>query len=89
MLFCGNQRSRSITIRLSLDFSGIIKDRKIWATHTQYLNDRREFLHAVDLVREEIERLFKDKNTQTGQESAAAWKPLRECVICRRVRPKA
>jgi DUF2971 family protein len=37
---------------------GIIKDRQIWATHTQYLNDRREFLHAVDLVREEIKRLL-------------------------------
>jgi Protein of unknown function (DUF2971) len=37
---------------------GIIKDRQIWATHTQYLNDRREFLHAVDLVREEINRLL-------------------------------
>ena len=36
---------------------GIIKDRQIWATHTQYLNDRREYLHAVDLVREEIKRL--------------------------------
>src|SRR5258708_37938810 len=37
---------------------GIIKSRQIWATHTQYLNDRREFLHAVDLVREEIKRLL-------------------------------
>jgi hypothetical protein len=55
---------------------GIIKDRRIWATHTQYLNDRREFLHAVDLVRGEIERLFKDQNTQTGQESAACVEAL-------------
>src|SRR6266478_4268336 len=37
---------------------GIIKSRQIWATHTQYLNDRREFLHAVDLVHEEIKRLL-------------------------------
>ena len=37
---------------------GIINERKIWATHTQYLNDRREFLHAVDLVRGEIDRLL-------------------------------
>ncbi len=37
---------------------GIIKDRQIWATHTQYLNDRREFSHAVDLVREEIKSLL-------------------------------
>lgn len=35
---------------------GIIKCKEIWATHTQYLNDRREYLHAVDLVRQEIER---------------------------------
>jgi Protein of unknown function (DUF2971) len=39
---------------------GIIESRQIWATHTQYLNDRREFLHAVDLVREEILELFGD-----------------------------
>src|SRR5262249_828164 len=41
---------------------GIIKDRQIWATHTQYLNDRREFLHAVDLVRREIKRLLGEEN---------------------------
>src|SRR6266404_2318800 len=33
---------------------GIIGSRKMWVTHTQYLNDRREFLHAVDLVRDEL-----------------------------------
>jgi len=38
---------------------GVIKSRTIWMTHTQYLNDRREFLHAVDLVRTEIKRLQK------------------------------
>lgn len=36
---------------------GIIEHKKIWATHTQYLNDRREFLHAIDLVREEIDQI--------------------------------
>ncbi|HXC42362.1 MAG TPA: DUF2971 domain-containing protein [Candidatus Dormibacteraeota bacterium] len=49
---------------------GIIKDRQIWATHTQYLNDRREFLHAVDLVRGEIQRFLDERNT--GQEAASA-----------------
>jgi hypothetical protein len=44
---------------------GIIKDRQILATHTQYLNDRREFLHAVDLVRGEIQRLLNEQNTRT------------------------
>jgi hypothetical protein len=37
---------------------GIIRSREMWVTHTQYLNDRREFVHAVDLVREEIRRLL-------------------------------
>jgi len=33
---------------------GIIGRKEIWATHTQYLNDRREYLHALGLVHEEI-----------------------------------
>jgi Protein of unknown function (DUF2971) len=41
---------------------GIIKTRQIWAAHTQYLNDRREFLHAVDLVRQEIRRLLRSND---------------------------
>src|SRR5260370_25380614 len=36
---------------------GIIKSRQIWATHTQYLNDRREFRHALDLVSKEIDSM--------------------------------
>jgi len=37
---------------------GIIGKTEIWATHTQYLNDRREYLHALDLVHEEIDTLL-------------------------------
>lgn len=33
---------------------GIIRGKQIWATHTQYLNDTREFLHAVQMMREEL-----------------------------------
>jgi len=33
-------------------FMGIIHSQEIWATHTQYLNDQREFLHAISLVRD-------------------------------------
>ena len=33
---------------------GIIKSKEMWATHTQYLNDVREFLHAVDMVKQEL-----------------------------------
>jgi len=51
---------------------GIIKDRQIWATHTQYLNDRREFLHAVDLVREEIKRLLDEAPHQSAREDVLA-----------------
>ncbi|CAG9209001.1 DUF2971 domain-containing protein [Burkholderia vietnamiensis] len=33
---------------------GIVQKEQIWATHTQHLNDRREYVHALDLVRNEI-----------------------------------
>jgi len=33
---------------------GIINDKEIWATHTQYLNYVREFRHALDLAKEEL-----------------------------------
>src|SRR5579871_5263735 len=33
---------------------GIIGNKDIWATHTQYLNDIREYRHALDLVTEEL-----------------------------------
>jgi hypothetical protein len=35
-------------------FMGIVEDTEIWATHTQYLNDWREYSHAVDMVRDQI-----------------------------------
>jgi hypothetical protein len=33
---------------------GIVNGREIWASHTQYLNDVREFKHAVNVVEEEL-----------------------------------
>jgi len=33
---------------------GIISNQEIWATHTQYLNDIREFRHATELARQEL-----------------------------------
>lgn len=33
---------------------GIIQQKEIWATHTQYLNDPLEFRHALQIVREEL-----------------------------------
>jgi len=37
---------------------GIISQQEIWATHTQYLNDHREFRHGLDIFREELETLI-------------------------------
>ena len=33
---------------------GIIQDKAIWATHTQYLNDTKEYTLALGLIRDEI-----------------------------------
>src|SRR5579885_2670951 len=40
---------------------GIINAKEIWATHTQYLNDVREFLHAADIMREELSAMKEDR----------------------------
>jgi hypothetical protein len=32
---------------------GIIRTQEIWASHTQYLNDAREFRHAIAVVEDE------------------------------------
>lgn len=42
---------------------GIINNKEIWATHTQYLNDAREFIHAVDIFRQELDRMIADPPT--------------------------
>lgn len=47
-------------------FIGIVEKTEIWATHTQYLNDRREYLHAVDMVRERIRALLPSAD-ETGR----------------------
>jgi hypothetical protein len=68
---------------------GIIGAKELWVTHTQYLNDRREFLHAVDLTRTEIKRLVKthpadsiETRSLIGMENALQWKPenINVCV---------
>jgi hypothetical protein len=47
---------------------GIVKNKEIWATHTQYLNDQREYLHALKIVREEIKAV---KNITTNPQHRA------------------
>ncbi len=46
---------------------GIVKDREIWATHTQYLNDQQEYLHAVQMVRNEIEVMLNETSDGTAK----------------------
>src|SRR5215813_10915885 len=36
---------------------GIMRTKEIWASHTQYLNDLREFRHAMQLVREQLSEM--------------------------------
>lgn len=40
--------------------AGIVKNKEIWASHTQYLNDVREFRHAIELARLELSRMQSD-----------------------------
>jgi hypothetical protein len=37
---------------------GIINTKEIWASHTQYLNDQREFRHAIDIAKAELESML-------------------------------
>jgi len=34
---------------------GILESQEIWATHTQYLNDKTEYLHALKMVRDRLD----------------------------------
>lgn len=42
---------------------GILKSRAVWATHTQYLNDRSEYSHASQLARRQISQKTRDAGT--------------------------
>jgi len=41
-------------------FLGIVRTREMWASHTQYLNDSREYRHGVDIVKQEIAHMMKE-----------------------------
>ena len=43
---------------------GILEETKIWATHTQYLNDLLEFRHAVGIVRNELQAMKDDSEDE-------------------------
>ena len=42
---------------------GIVKQREIWATHIRYLNDAREFVHAIDIAKSYVEELHRQRAT--------------------------
>ena len=48
-------------------FLGIIKSKEIWLTHTQYLNDKHEFIYAIDLLKDEIAIDKAKSSDQTDQ----------------------
>ena len=69
-------------------FLGIVRTKELWATHTQFLNDRTEFSHAVALVREIIKSL---RDTSTAVESQIldemsdgldGLESINVCVVC-------
>jgi hypothetical protein len=58
-------------------FLGIIRSKQIWLTHTQYLNDRREFTHAVDLAKDEVEHRLPNAPASTKEILLAMQDALR------------
>lgn len=48
-------------------FLGIIKNKEIWASHTQYLNDQKEYIHAIDLVKDVIDNVKQNYPSELEQ----------------------
>ncbi len=44
---------------------GILEQKKIWATHINYLNDKKEFINAVEEFTKQIENLRPEMQTPT------------------------
>jgi hypothetical protein len=53
-LFCKRPDRALFHYTTQAGLLGIIRDKQIWATHHQCLNDIQEFLYAKDLVRKEL-----------------------------------
>lgn len=47
---------------------GIIRSKEIWLTHTQYLNDTREYRNAVEILRSEIQHRLDDSRTDEAED---------------------
>jgi Protein of unknown function (DUF2971) len=67
---------------------GILSSKQIWASHTQYLNDAREFQHAIDLMKEELSRMkaeaaYRDQGHLIAElEEALTLKGIGKMNVC-------
>jgi hypothetical protein len=65
---------------------GIIDKKEIWASHTQYLNDQREFQHAVGIIQQEIAAMKKvrqhDQHRDLLDEMASVLKDSGSVNVC-------
>jgi hypothetical protein len=47
---------------------GIVRSKEIWLTHTQYLNDMREYRHALEIVRVEIQHRIDESTDEEAED---------------------
>jgi hypothetical protein len=66
---------------------GIIQEQRIWATHTQYLNDRREFALAIGTLRAEVDQRLReggDNGFKAMLDAISGDRPTDQQVSCLR-----
>jgi hypothetical protein len=66
---------------------GIITTNEIWASHTQYLNDRLEFRHAIEIAKDELlkmkrEPMFIDKMELLDEIESALGIRMESVNVC-------
>ena len=65
---------------------GIVRDQEIWASHTQYLNDRREFRHALKLASGELDQMQEeaegDKRQLIGEMKSGLERSIESVNVC-------
>jgi len=58
---------------------GILGNKEIWASHTQYLNDVSEFRHALDLTKDELSVM--EKEAATDRLASACLRMMQEALF--------
>ena len=66
---------------------GIITTNEIWASHTQYLNDRLDFRHAIEIAKDELpemkrEPMFIDKMELLDEIESALGIRMESVNVC-------